>query len=253
MQMTILENAIKAATCGLEAYYKLTASIDHNGEKGGFREYFVNQMIRPLLPVHFGLSSGIIMDRNGRQSRQCDVIVYDTRLMPPILRTEGRGVFPIDCVLYVIEVKSKLSSSHLAEAAESASRISARYLADNTENLSGMEILNPGRTPDKIVTYPLYSIFAFETDADKKDEYERLFEQAPEMARFIRNICVLSKGNWIQTSSGILRNLSQDTYINAKDFLLTTFDIIETIALQRNHFRLRDWVSISESFQSVSQ
>jgi hypothetical protein len=160
-KILMLNSLIDAAINNLIQFYNISSHLVHSGEKGGFREYFVNQMIRPFLPKHFGISSGIIMDYSGRQSRQSDVIIYDTRLMPPILEAEGRGVFPIECVLYVIEVKSKLSSTDFDQIGLAASVLCPLRDRDDKFNPNGMIIKTPSNTKNGIVTYPLYSVFAY--------------------------------------------------------------------------------------------
>jgi hypothetical protein len=60
--------------------YETTGSISHPGEKGTFREILVRSVLSSLLPPHFGLGTGIIVDKWGRQSRQTDIIVFDKRV-----------------------------------------------------------------------------------------------------------------------------------------------------------------------------
>src|SRR5689334_15487364 len=85
-------------------------NLEHPGEKGTLGELFLRGVIEAMLPKHFGLGSGIIVDHENRQSPQVDLIVFDTRRMPPALHEHGRGVYPIDSVLRAIEVKSTLNS-----------------------------------------------------------------------------------------------------------------------------------------------
>lgn len=170
----MLSQLIDASVKNLMEFYKISSIVGHSGEKGGFREYFVNQMVRPYIPAHFGISSGIVMDYRCKQSSQSDIIIYDKRLMPPILQAEGRGIFPVECTLMVIEVKSKLSSTHFEDIGLAASKLAPERLGDGTINPNGLHIATPARTPDQKTSYPLYAVFAYESDASDKDEFDRL-------------------------------------------------------------------------------
>lgn len=112
----------------LISLYETTAVVAHRGEKGTFREMLVRNVLGSILPPHFGLGTGIIVDKWGRQSRQTDIILFDRRVMPPVVFQESHGLYPIDAVHRTIEVKSVLSSKHLEEA-ERAAHSGSPYLA----------------------------------------------------------------------------------------------------------------------------
>lgn len=208
----MLKSLIKAATNNLMEFYSITSDISHSGEKGGFREYFVNQLIRPFIPEHFGISSGIVIDSRGKQSSQSDVIIFDKRLMPPILQAEGKGIFPVECVLSVLEVKSKLCSSHLNDIILASTKVAPENLKGGKHNPNGLHLATRARTHDGIVPYPLYSVFAYESDADEKDEFQRLEEKAQGQLNFVSIICVLNKGVWRRDECGkIYKRISNDS------------------------------------------
>jgi hypothetical protein len=89
----------------LWTFYKASGAVTHSGEKGQQREAFLARLLESILPPHFGIGTGIIVDRFGKQSLQTDLIIYDRRLIPPLLEHRGRGIYPIDAVLRVLEVK----------------------------------------------------------------------------------------------------------------------------------------------------
>jgi hypothetical protein len=49
--------------------------------------------------------------------------MYDTRVLPPFLADPTIGLFPLESVLYTIEVKSVLTAADLRQAYESALQI----------------------------------------------------------------------------------------------------------------------------------
>ena len=107
---------IKSGIAAAEAARRVT----HQGLKGQLREIFIRQLLRPLLPVYIGLGTGQIISSHDKYSPQQDVVVYDTRLLPPFLADPSVGLFPIESVLYAIEVKSELNSAELRKAHQNA-------------------------------------------------------------------------------------------------------------------------------------
>lgn len=105
--------------------YKNAAHEGYHGLRGGIREIAVSNLFQPLLPPDIGIGSGKVVDANGSTSAETDVILYSKSLLPPILYNDTVGHFPVESVLFTIEVKSKITSQELRDAlkkgAESAS------------------------------------------------------------------------------------------------------------------------------------
>lgn len=100
---------------------KAVAGISHPGLKGKIREILIRDLFRPLLPADIGVGSGqIISYYNNDQSKEQDIVLYDRSILPPILFDEFMGLFPIESVLYTIEVKSTLTVAELQKSHESA-------------------------------------------------------------------------------------------------------------------------------------
>lgn len=243
----MLQKAIIAATEHLRGLYELSGGVEQDGEKGAFREFFVSQLIRPFMPPHFGIGSGVVMDYYERQSRQSDVIIYDRRLLPPILLAGDRGIFPIDSVLAVIEVKSCLKASYYRSIVDAARRISPH---DDNNNPQSLLIHIPGNIvegngPPRAI-YPCYAVFAYTSDAHDKDEISRLVEQVPDSRDFIRLICVLDKDIWsFQESKGGYHKHTGVTCENIGIwFLRLLLDRLEEVAKTRGDYRLRDWLPL---------
>jgi hypothetical protein len=49
--------------------YDLSGGVEHDGEKGAFREFFVASLVRLLMPAHFGFGAGVVVSVSGQQSR----------------------------------------------------------------------------------------------------------------------------------------------------------------------------------------
>jgi hypothetical protein len=72
--------------------YEATGDVAHRGEKGMFRELGLRKLLLYVLPPHFGVGTGLVVDAWGRQSRQTDLVIFDKRLLPPFLLEESRGI-----------------------------------------------------------------------------------------------------------------------------------------------------------------
>lgn len=239
----MLKQTIEIATKRLEDLYKLVDVIEHKGEQGIFRELFISQLIHPLLPFQFGIGSGIVIDKTLKQSRQCDLIIYDRRLLPPILVAEGRGIFPIDSVLAVVEIKSKLKAQDYRQFSDAARRLSP----GNKESLhiyTDGKIENRDNKSGRIryqAIYPLYAAFAY-TSSSAESEVDRLFKFAPDHENSIRLIGVLDKGIWWFNKDKWESEPNKNEIENSTKFLMYLLNKLTDTANSRGDYRLQPWI-----------
>jgi Domain of unknown function (DUF6602) len=90
---------------------RAVSTLSHQGVKGAVREVLLRELFRPLLPRDMGVGTGQIATSSGDLSPQLDVIIYDRRILPPVLFEAVLGVFPIEAVLATIEVKTMLTAA----------------------------------------------------------------------------------------------------------------------------------------------
>ena len=95
-----------------------SGKLIHPGEFGTYREEVLRRLLRLILPSSFGVGQGFIINRHGKISRQCDVIVYDKLKTPTFCSLENQRFVPIETVAVVIEAKSILSRGLLSDATE---------------------------------------------------------------------------------------------------------------------------------------
>src|ERR1051325_1396847 len=137
--------------------------LPHAALAGSENEIALSSLIRDFLPSRFGVeTSGIVIDRFGNESRQCDIIVYDDYSFP----TYFRKVFPVELVYGVIEVKTNLTTSEAVNA------------VNNLKSLSSLES-DPQLTPywvtrsadEKLRSDPPFGmIFGYRSDVTKNFE-----------------------------------------------------------------------------------
>lgn len=86
------------------------ASLRHPGLKGGAFEESFRTFLRGYLPAALDISSGVLVDASGSQSRQLDVIISDAAKTPIFYASGSVRVIPVECAYMVIEVKARLES-----------------------------------------------------------------------------------------------------------------------------------------------
>lgn len=106
-------------------------NLIHSGEFGVYREKIVKDLIEPFLPSRLAVGSGFIITSNDKISTQCDLIIYD-KDNTPLIESDEQRFFPIETVVGVIEVKSKLTKATLKEALIKLSNI--KKLRENVDS-----------------------------------------------------------------------------------------------------------------------
>jgi hypothetical protein len=159
----------------LSIYNKLEADavlfnrkLPHMGLMGSENELALATLIRDFLPPRFGIeTSGIVIDRFGNESKQCDIIIYDASNFPKYLRK----VFPIELVYGIIEVKTNITSTE------------AKGALDNLQSLFDIDF-HPLLTPywqnrsktDGIQAHPPFGIiFGYRSDAINFETFANWF------------------------------------------------------------------------------
>ena len=169
--------------------------VSHRGLLGEIREILVRDLFRPLLPADVGVGTGQIISHTGQTSRQTDVVLYDRRILPPILFQESVGLFPVECVLNSIEVKSTLTATELKSADLAASELLDFYYVHGRYDAAD---IGERHAVTKVVS----AVFALSSDLspDGISESARYASMhAPDPA--LRLICVVGRGCWIWRNS----------------------------------------------------
>ena len=97
-------------------------TLIHPGEFGTYREKIIKSLLQPFLPSRLDIGSGFIITAKDNISTRCDIVIYD-KANTPVIETEEQRFFPIECVVGVIEVKSKLTKYTFKEALRKLAKI----------------------------------------------------------------------------------------------------------------------------------
>jgi len=230
-----LISKIKAA----RAEYKEVGSLNHELLKGRVREIAVQNLFEPLLSPDFQIGNGTIVDKNGKQSAETDLIIYSKRLLPPILYGERFGTFPLDCCLATAEIKSKLTAGELQKTIENAAIMPkleySSYVIDTKRNTASVAVVT--RT-----------LFAFESDLSgkNKDEFERYQEKDSgwKNCPVIKMFCIIGKGTWLFSTKGgkWLYQEATDEHEEVIFFLISVIDQLVEVFESRGRPKIRNYI-----------
>ncbi len=79
-------------------FEQVTEHINHMGERGGSREEILLSYLRKYIPIKYEMNNGVIIDETGEQSRQQDIIIYDSFNSPVLLNMQSTKMVPIESV-----------------------------------------------------------------------------------------------------------------------------------------------------------
>lgn len=123
MDRTLIQQYASGIVKGFVEQVRSISDMKHRYTKGRLRELFVANVLDRYLTAQFGVGSGIVVNQRGDQSDQMDIIIYDNRVLPPFVREQGIGVFPVEAVIATIEVKSILDKTELRKSEKAAKKL----------------------------------------------------------------------------------------------------------------------------------
>ena len=150
---------------------KTAIHVQHHGLAGDVREILITNILTELLPEGFRIGTGKVADSVGNLSNQTDIIIYNKSYFPPIMFDTSKGIFPIESVAYVIEVKTTLNATEIKTSIEKAEKL---------RTLKGRQ--------------PHFVLFAFNSDIDSKEkELKRIHKYFPQQNPALNIYCIVDK------------------------------------------------------------
>ncbi|MGD0495716.1 MAG: DUF6602 domain-containing protein [Candidatus Bathyarchaeia archaeon] len=234
---SLIKQHTSAIIKGFIAEAKAIKNLSHSSEKGRLRELFTSKILSKFLTNQFGIGTGVIINQKGEQSEEIDIIVYDNRILPPFIEEQKVGVYPAECVLGVIQVRSWIDKDTIKKYAKSA-----QTLYEN--------VYNPACSiyHDYDKMRPFYSLVGFYDrgifeGASQKDILKWMMENAKPLL----GVCLVDKFSWLNVvvPEGSLKMVDEYNE-ETKAFVAVLLDNIRTYSQMRylslaNHV---DWLSI---------
>jgi len=139
MNKNILEQYYKAIFGQIQSEVKyINNLITHPGEKGKLNENVLIELLKKFLPSKYSIGSGFVIDGEGRISKQFDIIIYDNFYNSSFLAQKTIGLFPIEIVYLVIQVKTSLTHKEIKSSIKNLE--SLKILKFNSEHIAVPEI-----------------------------------------------------------------------------------------------------------------
>lgn len=182
----VYQALLRSRIAGAIASARAASCITHQALKGQVLEILISDLFLPLLPTDVGIGTGQIIEcQSGRLSNQVDIVLYDRSVLPPLLFGRQQGIFPIEAVLYAIEVKTMLTKSELKTS------------HNHARNLNEFEYIGLDDAVNQVERVRSV-IFALDTDlspdgTSEIDRYKTVYGDDP---TYLRALCVVNRGYW---------------------------------------------------------
>jgi hypothetical protein len=177
----------------------LATGIAHRGIEGEIREIAIRECVEPFLTQSYQCGTGKIIDSLQNISDQIDLVVYHKKVAPPILISRDLGLYPVECVRYVFEIKTKITATEIKDA--------------NRKFISISNLVSfPKEQPDgslKGGELPCTVLLAFGSDITGS-EIDRYMKHTQSDHPPCVVLCVLGKGYWFY-DAGTKSWYGQDT------------------------------------------
>jgi len=239
MDRTLIQRYGTGIVQGMIAQARSVAAMDHNFLKGRFREIFVSNVLERFLTSQFGIGSGVVVNQRGEQSGETDIIIYDNRILPPFIREERLGVFPLEAVIATIEVKSWLEKADLEKAQNSASEIRNMLRTGSIYVLQG----GPKKLPP--IRPPLAAVIGLNNKFPTLDDEGKGKKWLDENTRDLMGVCVVDGFSWLRLSEGWALQRVNEFSEETKRFIAVILDNVRTIAETNYHALVGghwDWI-----------
>jgi hypothetical protein len=108
-----LLQALRNASQRVNFDFEDSKLFSHPGEKGEMREQIIKNFLRPFLPQCYDIGSGQVFSEDGQESRQIDLVIYDSVFSNVLFRDAQSCLFPCESAYGAVEVSSTLDSMSL--------------------------------------------------------------------------------------------------------------------------------------------
>ncbi len=159
---------------------ELSKEIKHNLSAGEAREEVLKKLLREYLPNRFSIDSGFVIDSNGGESKQIDIVIYDNSF-GSIWEINGIKYFPCETVVAVGEVKSDIKKRKKLK--DALKKIKSVKELDRSNKGNNNAIVGPGISggwikfnPEKEYRYQIFG-FIFTSSGLKRETMIPTFQE----------------------------------------------------------------------------
>ena len=187
--------------CSLERIMAMSdsfGSVKDEGVMGVLRESLIESFLEPMLMPPYKAGTGIVTDSKGLQSGQCDIIIWDDSIFRPLYSARGAGIYLIESVVAVMEVKSTVRRNSVHQTIQRTCDFKKMWIQrpQTKKHPNESWVAEPG-------ILPLNILFGFQSNmkGSKGSEEKRALEVAkekglPNLWEYLQLIVVPGKTSW---------------------------------------------------------
>ena len=192
-------------------------------------------------------TSLIICSYTGRLSTQIDIILYDRNILPPLLIDKRIGVFPVESVLYAIEVKTTLNKTEL----QSAHKNALSLLSDFGYRPGFSD--DVGQEKHHNIEKVRSVLFALESDLTGRGRTEvDSYKEVQGMSLpAIRALCIAGKEYWFNRHNTWYGTKDSDAFDGVLSFLAGVMNTYRSISQSRGYPRLGNYIAPETSLERL--
>lgn len=249
MSTNLIRDHTSALVEGMVKRAQSIQEVQHDLDKGILRELFLKDLLNFFLTSQFSACSGHIIDSNGEQSSQQDIIIFDNRVLPAFIREQNVGFVPAESVLATIEVKSTLKKEDLLNANGKSEGLADMYRRIEIELGRKIEMGKNKKIFNELKDYPkpMSCVFGFKTEGFPKLRDETRGEQwLDKNLKHLKAICVAGEYSWICVNKKWSWKEGDARFEETKRFIAVLLDNCRTYSEDRNHLYLKthqDWLT----------
>lgn len=208
----------------MRSSYELYVASGHMSSRqnhiaGAVREWLVHELVEPFFGDDTKVGTGIVIDADGRESKQMDAVLYWPDVLPAVLtgmRRGGPSYFPVEGVAGVVEVKSTLNRHELEGAIANVHSLREHRLEPGGR---------PGATghpADSDVILPLLCVFAFRSSFALET-----LESDLRSSESWNLVLVADQGFWLRLPDGEIRVWKESPAENLLRFATVLRDSVQ--------------------------
>jgi hypothetical protein len=172
--------------------------FSHKGLVGEMREQRLIEVLSDFLPATVTVGSGQILDANGEHSSQMDIVIAKSDSFKLPLSQAGSSAYLVETVVGVIEVKSWLDKSSLANALQTLNSINSLGFMVNLPDIRDPERIGKRdylteEEVEQLSSLPLYpSTYLYVYDS----RYAEVVETFPETLLSVARAVEITPKGW---------------------------------------------------------
>jgi hypothetical protein len=244
--MTAFERILIHAENELWLDFQKASEYKQNGDIGTSREDAVMRFLKEHLPNRYEICSGEVVDSQGNQSGQIDLMIFDSSTTCPLMTTGKDVLLPAEALLAVVEVKTTLSMAEIEKSLKGIKKIHTLKPWGDQWSVSRKN----GSTADDALPRVLTSIFAYESNLGSTEwaakEIGRVREQTllqNSSIEYVDRVAVLNRGFLMPSAGKAVEPREQSGVLNIWFFSLVNFldrEVRRRKAFPWDDYQIRD-------------